>query len=157
MEFIKQYLLSITAAAIICSLAISLIGKKGAYAAVIKLICGLFLALTAFSPLTGIQITDFSSYLSDLTNSADSAVFAGQHTANEATATIIKSETEAYILDKASSMGLNIEVEVTVSDTSPPAPVCIRISGTISPYAKQQLRSIISSDLGIPEDKQTWI
>lgn len=46
MESIRQYLLSITAAAVICSLITGIMGKKGTYAAIVRMLCGLFMAIT---------------------------------------------------------------------------------------------------------------
>ena len=156
MEFIKDYLISIIAAAILCSLGISLIGKKSTYTVVVKLICSVIMIATIISPWNKVRFSDFTSFHIGLMEEADAAVFSGQTEAYEATAAIIKSKTEAYILDKASAMGLSIQVEVTVSDENLPAPAGIKIFGAVSPYAKQQLCSIISSDLGIPEDMQQW-
>lgn len=156
MDDIRQYLLSITAAAVICSLITSIMGKKGTYAAIVRMLCGLFMAITMISPLIQIQLSDFSFYYGSIMTEADAAAANGSLMANEAVAAIIKSETETYILDKALSMGLSIEVEVTLSDSGTQHPYKVRLSGTASPYARQKLKEMIASDLGIPEENQAW-
>lgn len=156
MESIKEYLLSITAAAIICSIIVGLIEKKGANSTIIRMLCGLFLAVTVVSPWVNIQLNDLSGYWEGLGLAAENAIDEGVVMANKATADIIKTKSEAYILDKASLWELSIEVEVTVSDSDPPSPYQVRIRGTVSPYAKTRLQEVIAKDLGIPEDRQIW-
>ena len=157
MEDIRQYLLSIVAAAIVSALAINMIGKKGIYTTVVKLLAGLFLSITIISPWTKLQLQDLSSYFSDLELDAEDIVSEGEDMAVSATASIIKEQVTAYILDKASSLGLNLEVEVTMTESSPPVPSAVALKGTASPYAKQHLQQIITDELGIPEENQSWI
>ena len=55
MDSIRQYLLSITAAAVICAIINALSGKKGTTSAVVKLLSGLFLTLSVISPLLNLE------------------------------------------------------------------------------------------------------
>lgn len=156
MEAVRQYLLSVTAAAIVCSIINRVIGKTGTYAAIVKLITGLFLVFTVISPFAKLQITDLPAYMDSLTVDADLVVKDGQQTARDAVREIIKAEAEAYILDKAAALDLTVEAEVIVSDTDIPQPCAVTLRGSASPYAKQRLQQLIANDLGIPEEKQTW-
>lgn len=156
MEAVRQYLLSVTAAAIVCSIINRVIGKTGTYAAIVKLITGLFLVFTVISPFAKLQITDLPAYMDSLTVDADLVVMDGQQTARDAVREIIKAEAEAYILDKAATLDLTVEAEVIVSDTDIPQPCAVTLRGSASPYAKQRLQQLIANDLGIPEEKQTW-
>lgn len=157
MDQIRQYLLCVCAAAILCGIANGIIEKKGSYSSVLKLITGLILALTVISPLVKIQWADVTQYVEGMTSDADDAVADGEAMAYEAEAAIIKSQTEAYILDKAASMGLNIEVEVTLSSSDPPLPCAVSVKGSVSPYSKALLSQYISEELGISEENQQWI
>ena len=156
MEAVRQYLLSVTAAAIVCSIINRVIGKTGTYAAIVKLITGLFLVFTVISPFAKLQIADLPAYMDSLTVDADLVVKDGQQTARDAVREIIKAEAEAYILDKAAALDLTVEAEVIVSDTDIPQPCAVTLRGSASPYAKQRLQQLIANDLGIPEEKQTW-
>ncbi len=156
MEDVRQYLLSLIAAAIICAVIISIIGKKGALTPVIKLLAGLFMLYTALSPWTKLRLDGVISYFSDLELKASVTASDGNASALQSTASIIKEQTEAYILDKASSVGTDISVEVIVEGTTPPAPCYVKISGTVAPYHKQRLSQIISDELGIPKENQWW-
>ena len=156
MEHIRQYLLSFTAAAVICSLITSLTGKKGTYASVIKMLCGLFMAVTMISPLIHMEWSDFSFYYGSIITDADLAAANGEQMADEAVAGIIKRKTQTYILDKALSMGLDIDVEVLLADSDTLYPYKVLLQGAASPYARQKLKEMITSDLGIPEENQIW-
>ena len=156
MEAIRQYLLSVVAAAIICGVTTNLLGKKGTFGAVLKLLTGLFLAITVVSPLTKIQLIDFYEYADNLSIESGALTQQGQTMANEELRAIIKSRTEAYILDKAASMGSDLRVEVKLSDSDPPQPASVTIEGAVSPYAKQRLKELIANELGIPEENQVW-
>ena len=156
MDNIKQYLLSVTAAAIICSIILHILDKKSIYYTIIKMLCGLFMAITMLSPIIHIQLSDFSTFFDDLQMEANAITADGITQSRNDAADIIKQEVEAYILDKASSMGLNIKVEITLSQESVPYPIGIHIQGDISPYAKQTLKRWLTDTIGIPEENQIW-
>lgn len=157
MESIEKYLLSVTAAAVICAVVTTLLGKKGTVATVGKLICSIFLALTVISPWASVQLGDLDSYFGSLSFDASSAVQSGQSAARDALRAGIKERTEAYILDKATALSAALTVEVTLSEEDPPVPCAAKLTGAVSPYAKFQIQSYLSDELGIPKEAQTWI
>lgn len=156
MDTIRQYILSITGATIICSLVTSLLGKREAYAQIVKLLAGIFIVVTAVSPIRKIQLSEYLQFEDSLSAEADAVVQEGEFMAEEAMKTIIMEQVEAYILDKATSLGLEIDVEVVVSMTSPPVPTEVIISGAASPYGKSKLKQYIIRDLQIPEENIRW-
>lgn len=157
MEDVRQYLLSVIAAAIISSLVITIVGKKGTHAAVVKLMIGLLLTITVVSPWTKLQIGDLSSYLQEIKLDGDTVTSEALAIIAEEKASIIKEEIEAYILDKAASMELDVTVDVELTGGDPPTPYAVTITGTASPYAKQRLQYIISDELGVPKEQQLWM
>lgn len=156
MDSIREYLLSIIAAAFVCSVVNAITPKDCTQRGFIRMMCGLFLAITAISPFTSIKINNLYDYWSGIQTESDQIIMQGESMANNAYCDIIKERSEAYILDKASVMGLNIEVEVTLSDTVPSSPYSVEITGAISPYSKKKLQEIIANDLAIPEERQKW-
>ena len=157
MVHIREYLLSVTAAALLCGILRSLAGEKGSTGGLLKLISGIFLALTVVRPLAGIQIREFTLLADEVLQEADAAAQEGADYAQRAMARHISQKTEAYILDKARLYGVQITAEVAVSDDQTPIPVGCTIRGNISPYAKQQLTQWIAEELGIGKEDQQWI
>ena len=78
----------------------------------------------------------------------------GENLARDSMAEIIKSETEAYILDTARSLQAEVTVEVSVNEEN--VPDSVTVSGAVSPYVRRQLQRIIESDLGIAKENQKW-
>lgn len=156
MDAIREYILCVTGAAVICGAVKALVGRKGTAASLIHLICGLFLVVTAVSPLVKLEIGDLQDYLSGFELETDQIVAQGEMDAQLAMKDIIKEQTQAYILDKAGSLEVEIEVTVTLSDSDPPIPCAVFIAGDVSPYAKARLSRIMEEDLGIPGEAQQW-
>lgn len=154
MDVIRQYFLSVVTAAVFCGIVNSLT-KKRTSQAVVKLLAGIFLTFTVIRPLAQLDLEDVK--LPSFTDDAQYAALEGEILARETMVDIIKSETEAYILDKAGALDAELSVEVFLSKEDTPIPVSVRLSGSISPYGKQRLQAIISSDLGIPEEDQLWM
>lgn len=157
MEAVREYILSVTAVAVICAIVQRLLSGKGMPAAMAKLLCGLLLTFAVIKPLTSFSIGDFSDWTADYETDASKAVAAGENSTRTALAQSIKSQAEAYILDKAASLNVSVTVQVTVSDDDIPVPIKVTISGEASPYAKGRLQSIIEDDLGIAKEEQQWI
>lgn len=155
-EDIRQYLLSVTAAALLCAIINGIVGKKGTYSTAIKLVTGLFMAVTVIAPWLQLEITDFTNYSESLLTEAEDIAASGELMAHKELAAIIKSQTETYILDKATALNLEVTVEVTMSNSDPPIPCAVSLQGAASPYAKQMLSQYIANDLGIPEESQLW-
>lgn len=156
MEAIKEYLVCVTASAIVCGVGKKLAGEKGATASIIKLICGLFLCMAVVSPFVDFRIGDLADLTSRFQLDAQAFVAEGENYSQETMASIIKQQTQAYILDKALALGASVTVEVTLRDTMPPVPCGVCITGKISPYAKARLSALLETELGIGEEAQVW-
>lgn len=156
MDGLRQYIISITAAAILCGILTGFFGKKGTISAVVKLLSGLFLALTVIRPWIQLEINDLSDFLDSISVSSSDAVQAGKTSAEDALRERIKAKTEAYILDKATAWDAELTVEITLSEADPPVPCAVCLSGRVSPYAKVQLSKMLEEDLGIAKEDQTW-
>ena len=156
MDWIKEYLVTVTASALIAGIATRLL-HRGTVGTVVKLLAGVFLAFSVVSPLVGIRLDALSDFASDIQVDADAAADEGKKSAQEAMAEIISQHTGAYILDKAETLGVSLRVEVTVSQEEYPVPSAVRLEGSVSPYAKSVLTEYISETLGIDTEEQTWI
>ena len=156
MGSIRQYLVTLIAAAILCSIAINFIGNKGMLSAVTKLVTGLFIMICALSPAIKIEFEDISAYFASLNAEAESFSDQGQAYYKESASAVIKSQLESYIVDKATVMNADIKAEVSMSCDDPFVPHSVRITGTVAPYTKQRIEQEISNALGIPKENQKW-
>ncbi len=157
MAALGQYLLRLTAAALICGLLTALFGKKGAFGGVIQLLAGLFLTLNLLGPWVQLRLEDWSGLAQDFWASGETVGQAGENAAREAMAERITQEVQSYILDKAQSLKAEVAVEVILDDSAIPAPKSVRLQGVVSPYAKKVLSDFMERELGIPPEEQLWI
>ena len=75
----------------------------------------------------------------------------------EALAAIIKSKTEAYILDKAHELGLDVSADVTVEmESAYPYPAFVQITGAFTPQQQETLTRYIEENLAIGKERQIW-
>lgn len=157
MEVIREYLLSVTAAALLCGILQSMVGQKGSTGGILRLVCGIFLAFTVIAPIAEIRLVDMGWAASNVMEEARAAAENGKDYAARAMERHIKEDAQAYILDKAKTFDALIQVEIHLSADDPPVPIGCTIRGELSAYAKRQLTAIIREDLGIPEEEQMWI
>ena len=149
----KAYLISVCIAAVICSIFSVIVPAKGTNGTLLKLLSGFFMLYTLLSPLLTLKLQEFTEYWEDLTLEAESAVSAGTLSAQIEKEKIIIQQTQAYILEKAKSLGAQLSVEVILSDGIPNT---VNIRGAASPYAKKQITAMITEDLGIEAEAQHW-
>lgn len=153
---IGQYLLSIVSAALLVSICNMLVENKSAIGSVIKLITGIVLAMLVVAPWTDIRFEPISESLSYAEAEAASIVQQGEETARGEIAAYIKKQTEAYILDKAFALGLDITVDVVLTEDIPPSVTSVMICGSAAPYTKKQMILQICEDFGVTEECIVW-
>ena len=151
----KNYIISIIVAGIICAITDLLLDKKTSAGKIAKILTGILMTVTIITPLTNISFKNISNYFDSLSLRADGYVEEGKNAAQNSICEIIKTQTEAYILDKAKSMGLDVSVEVELDDNNS-FPRGVTITGIISPYAKGLIASYIEDTVGITKENQQW-
>lgn len=157
MEAIGQYCLRVTVAGIVCGIITHMISDKGTIGALIKLICGVFMMLCVIGPWTDIRFQMNNDLTDSFYQQSQQAISDGEKTAIDAMAQYISDQVGAYILDKAESLGAQLAVEVMMTEDNPPVPCGVRLSGQVSPYARQVLTKYISDTLGIHAEDQKWV
>ena len=154
---IRQYIMKLLAAALLCGIAQGFFIEKSVAGAAIKLLCSMVMVLTVVSPWASLRLQDAGDYLEQIQTDGSLTAAIGENMAIGELRQIIKSRIEAYILDKAESYGARLTVEVILSDDQIPIPSSVRISGSISPYGKKMLSDMIRKDLGIEVEDQKWM
>ena len=152
-----EYLVSVTAAAIIAAIVRKISGKNGAWKAA-RLGAGLLVLLAAFGPVLEGDPMDALTDLVKRTCSDPLSTMELDLRSNALMETLIKEEAETYILDKALEMGVRVTAEVeTKLEKGYPIPYGVSLRGDVQPREKQKLTEIIAEDLGIPEERQGWM
>ena len=152
-----KYLLSVVGAALLCGIVTNLLGEKGAMGAAVKLLAGIYMTLTIIAPWGDLRLDELSQLKDQITADGERITLSGQNAARDAMAESIIANTRTYILDKAETFGAELTVEVMLDDSTIPVPCGVRIRGSISPYNREKLSSIIQRDLGIPTEAQIWM
>lgn len=154
MENLRQYMLSLIGAALMCSILIKL-AKSTINVELIKLLCGIFLLLCFLSPFYQIDFATITEGAFSYTEDACIAVEEGKNLASEMMLQGITAELKTYILGKAEEMDLALSVEISLDQYG--IPIAVILHGSAEPYQKESIAHILQSDLGIPKENQTWI
>lgn len=154
-EGIREYLISVCAAAILTVLIPALISHNR-IRRIAEFAGGLMLLVAVMVPIVRLDLSEFrqilSSYLID-----DASIGTISVPDNEFLAERISEQCEEYILDKAEDFGMSVEVKVRVNDASPyPMPIGVSVIGRFSLWQRDQLSAVIKRDLGVPVEQQEW-
>ncbi len=153
----KGYLLRLTAAAILSSL-IGQLAPKGSSGRGARLAAGLLILVVAFSPLGQVNTLDAAEDLMKQVKADPLQTDFLAKSNRELMSSLISSEAEAYIFDKANALGFSPEVTVTVSvRENYPVPWSVILEGQRTPAQETALSTIIAQDLDIPEERQEWM
>ena len=156
MNTVSGYLLQLVSAAIVTGIVSRLLPGNGTAAMMTKLLCSIFLVSCAVSAMPQLEWADLGGVGENLRMEADAAVSHGEKAARDAMADSIIEQTEAYILEKAKDMNVDLVVQVEVSEDDIPMPASVCLNGKISPYTKTKLSNMIEQELGIDKEKQIW-
>lgn len=151
----KSYVISIVSSAILCGIIKNFIEEKTTIGKILRILSAVLMVITIFNPLKHYTFFDINGYIGDFKDDGQKYMKAGEEFSKQSIQEIIKSETEAYILDKAQKIDTDISVEVEFNSEDL-VPCGIMINGDISPYAKEVLKSFVEDNLGITEENQIW-
>ena len=154
MRALAEYIISVSAAAFLCGIVNSLM-PKGPAKEILKLVGGLFLVFTVIRPVADLQIPELQNVGKLWQEEAAEAVAQGEELALESARESITEQLEAYILDKAQELRLEVDVKVTLQEETL-FPDKVRLQGSVSPQGKQKLVRYICQELGITEEDIEW-
>ena len=152
-----QYIFTIGLAALLAGIFCEFTDSKSSTGVLTRTVCGLFLAFTVINPLADLNFGILETFSGSNSADASSAVSTGTALAEDSVRQLIKQETEAYILDKASTFPCSIEVAVTVGKEPEPIPESVRITGDVPEAVRRMLEEMLEQDLGIAKENQQWI
>ena len=158
MEVIKSWLVGITCAAMVVTLAEGLM-PEGTVRKIGRLTGGLVLLLAVTRPLISLDPAALTEMLGGDVQSWSGEEATLEQANEDLMKTIIAERTGAYILDKAAALGVSCQVVVTVGPLEEggyPVPQAVTVSGELTRQQCQMLTQTIAADLGIPADRQTY-
>ena len=157
MEALQQYILSVSVAAILCGLVLS-VAPKGQFQVILRLTCGVFLALLVIEPIMRLDPQQiFSRFAGNWETEGEAAAAFGEEIARDSMSAYIKREAEAYILDKARELGFDVDAEVYVGKEDLPVPEQVTLRGNLPETVRWELERLIRENLGIAKENLKWI
>lgn len=158
MGLVRQWLLGVTAAALVLALADAL-APEGSAKKVCRLAGGLALLLAAAGPLLGVMdgsaLTRAVEGWQDRTQRAEQEL---EEQGEQFYLAIIEEETAAYVMDKARELGFDCEAEVTYGhdEDGVPCPWEIAARGTWTQEQRAELERLLEKELGVPAQRQSY-
>ena len=156
MDTVREYLIGVIVTAILCGVITNVLDTKSLVGTTIKLLAGLLMLFAVVHPWVSISLDNIFDWTASITADGSGFVADGDRMAKEAYRKSIIERTRAYIVDEARELNCELNVEVILSEDAMPIPKQVRLSGEISPYARQTLSAILSERLGIQREDQIW-
>ena len=150
----KAYLLSVTTAALFCTVLLELTVGQGTSAKTVRLLTGVFMLIIIARPAIDLRIDDFTRSFQMLEFSAEEAIAWGTDAAAEALCEAIEDRCVASILAQAKDLECEIDVDIVLENNMPQK---VTLTGSVSPYAKRKLIAWIESNMNISTEDQVWI
>ena len=153
MEAVREWLTSLVLVSLLLSVTQSLI-PEGTLRRAASFTGGLILLFALLRPVLGADLRrlelDFGGYQAEIAARQEELTAAR----TEAMTSIIAERTEAYILDKAGEMGLEVSarVETRAGEDGVPVPWSVELTG----LRTEALASYLETELGIPAERQVW-
>ena len=157
MQALGRYILSVTASALALGIFNCIFNKNNTVGALIRLMGGIWMIFVVVSPVERVDLEMVLDAIGNVNVISQKPLEDGSREAEKAFRGIISEQTQAYIMDKASQLNLQVDVAVQLSDEDPPIPISIQIRYQGDQSRISDLSNIIAEELGIPREDQEWI
>lgn len=154
-DFIRNWIISVTAAATLTALAAALI-PAGPVKKASSLVMGLVLMLAVLMPVAKLDDTSLLELSMAYGGNLDEGIETFQSANTDIMASIIEEQMRTYILDKASVLGVavsSVNIGFVTDENGTPVPTEVQL--TAGEYSSE-LANDIETELGIGKDSQTW-
>ena len=158
MGLVRQWLLGVTAAALVLALAETLAPEGGAKK-VCRLAGGLALLLAAVGPVLGVlDGSALAQAVESWKSRSQSYELALEEQRDQLYLAIIEEETAAYVMDKARELGFECAAEVTYGydEDGVPCPWEVTARGAWTEGQRSQLERLLEEELGVPVQRQSY-
>ncbi len=156
MDAVREYLIGVIAAAVLCGIVTSMLNTKSVVGTCVKFLSGLLMLLAVIRPWVNISLDNILNWTDSITANGETFVTDGEMLAKDSYRQSIIDRTQAYILDEAKALDCELAVEVILSEDDIPIPKQVRLTGEVSPYARRAISNILTERLGIKREDQIW-
>lgn len=132
---------------------------EGGAKRVMGILCSVMLIIVIIEPLKGFDYVGYARSLADYRTLESSLAEDGQEMRRRLDRLVIEQHCEAYIMDKAEALGLELEsvsVETDMYSDGVWLPYSAKLNGRGDPAACSVLSEIIAAELGIAPERQMW-
>lgn len=157
-EVIQKWLIGVTCAAMICALIEGMV-PGGSTKRICRLAGGLLIMLAAMAPVLKFDEVDLEKAMKRYQIETVSYVTELEQKNSFIYETIIAENTAAYILDKATELGINnidVYVKVRHQEDGTAVPHSVVLEGVWSEEEKLLLQDVIETELNIPVSSQEF-
>ena len=154
MDGLYRYVICVVAAALLSGI-LTRLTQKCSSGEIVRMLCGIFMTIVLIHPIVGKKEMIWEPELQGLGKQAEAISREGIAEAESIRKEFIKQRVEAYISNRAETIGADIQASVSLGEDC--VPVSVRITGNISPLNRSRLAQVIVSELGIPREQQEWI
>ncbi|MEA4932888.1 MAG: stage III sporulation protein AF [Lawsonibacter sp.] len=157
MDGVREWLLAIISASILCALADSVM-PSGAVKRVGKLVCGMVLLCVVLTPVAHLDLKGGQRWLEDYLAGQEARKTELNEQVNEGMKVIIETRYAAYIVDKAEEMGLTCTARVScrVEEDGLYVPDVVQVAGIRSDVDQSRMTQLIQENLGVPLERQVY-
>lgn len=152
--WIRSWLSGLIGAAIFCALA-SELTPKGSVRRVQSALCGIVMVSALLMPLLRIDFADYALNLAQSREETEAVTQRADEVSRELNRRSIETELEAYILDKAQTLGAQVQ-NVSVSVRWSTEGVWYPVSAELNGEYHAGLANLIEGELGISKADQSW-
>ena len=151
---LKNWLLGLIGAALFCTIAAELT-PKGAVKRVQSVLSGVVLASALLLPLLRMDASDYALHLAESRAEAAAVTQEAEEISERLNRRSIEAQLEAYILDKAQTLGAQVQ-SISVSVRWSTEGVWYPVSADIDGAYHAGLADLIEGELGISKADQSW-
>lgn len=156
-ETMRQWLISVTCAALIAALAESLMEKGGA-GQIGKLVCAMVLVCVMLRPVLAVDGPNPSETLDAIYARIQEKETVLQEHRRTMLKTLIERDSAAYIVDKAAEFGIvcQVQMECVSGEGGIWVPYSVHITGQMEDDHREKLTGVIQNELGILPEHQVY-
>lgn len=154
MEQLRSWLLGLIGAAVFCAVTAELV-PRGGVKRVHSMMCSVVMSAALLLPLLRLDAGDFTLELARSREEIAAVTRTAEEISQRLNRRSIEGELEAYILDKAQTLGVpmrSVQVEARWSTKGVWYPVAVTVDGEYH----EPLARLIESELGIAAPAQNW-